>query len=259
MTKTIKKIKESPVGLESPVVYIRLTFWDEGHPYKEFDMVTHRSVLLKVAKTCRDILSQDETFKQKIYEETIYRAFRPKVRLDDFYTSVLKYICCRTKYGSNEHSQDVDKIISHINIENDDESVVYLLSPPLSRRVLREEPSKLYGKSETSMDLPSKLGFLTERETDLLDGIQEFVFKLPDKESYNFSYGDLCDFVMEDESEIGLVDTIAIMLETLVFYEFITLEHKQKDKDDIHYLRISLRDPEVYSEFFNLIGYSQSA
>lgn len=254
-----KKLKISPLGLETQVVCIRLTFWDESHTYKEFDMVTHRSVLLKMAKSCRNILSQDETLIQKIYEEIIYRAFKPKVKLDDFYTSVLKYICCHTKYGLNEHSQDVDKIVSHINIENDDESVVYLLSPPLSRSFLREEPSKLYGKSETSIALPSKLGFLTPRETRLLFGIQDFISKSPNKTSFLFSYSELVDCVMEDETEGKLRDTIDYMLETLIFYEFITLEYKNTDKGDHYYLNISLRDAEVYSEFLNMIENSQSA
>jgi hypothetical protein len=264
MTKTIKKINESPLGLESSVIYIRLTFWDDAHTYKEFDIVTRRSVLLKVAKTCKDSLLKDETFEQKIYEETINLAFRPKVKLDDFYTSVLKYICCRTNYRPTKHLKYVDKIVSHINIENDNESAVSLFAPPLSSRLLNDEQFKLVGKSKTSMALPSKLKFLNPSETEMLFGIQEIITNSPNKTSYNFSYGDLYD-VMEDadadvnESEFASIDRLNDLLNTLVFYEFISIEFKQKDKDDIHYLRISLRDPEVYSEFFNQIGYSQSA
>ncbi|RKZ85783.1 MAG: hypothetical protein DRQ39_06640, partial [Gammaproteobacteria bacterium] len=224
--------------------------------YKEFDLLTHYSVLLKTSNTCKDILIQDSTFKETIYKEIIYKAFRPKVKLDDFYETILKYICCN--HGFSPGGQ-INAIVSNINIEDEDESYFDCFEPPISKYVLRNYPYKLVGKSETSMDLPSKLNFLTPRETELLIGIQEIISRSPNKTSYDFSYSEFIDFVMEDEFEMKLRDRIDEMLNTLVFYEFITRGYKQTEKGDDHYHSISLNDPEVYEEFFNQIGYSQSA
>lgn len=224
-----------------------------GHMFKDFDFVTHYSVLSDLLRTCKKIQKKDKTYDKKIYDETINLAFRPKVRIDDICLSVLKYISTslRVEEKFPLYAHDEVQIISHIHVDDDDDSMVSIMTPEILEQIGIYDTYGFVGKSETSMVLPYKMDFLTETEERLLLGISDSILESPNKTTYDFTYGQLIEIIKADEYETKILDSIDDMLNTLIFYEFITVDQKNVFKEDgtldEHYFIISLCDAENLS------------
>lgn len=255
-----KEVKKSDDQLrEGPVVYIYASIFDDYRTFKEFRFVTTHDVLLQTSDLCRKLISQDNHYREIVYDEAINSAFRPKVSIKDICTSFIKYICCTLSAGKllPENPQEGLYYMAHLHLDNDDWSRCDILSRGILKKYIKiDDEFRLVGKSDVSMTLPSKLSLLNKVEMNLLDSIFATIYE-SNESIAKLNYGQFWDFLDAADSESKeefTKDEIDGVLNTLIFYDFITIDHEwvNEEGEKICLFLVSINDLQTYYDLLQL-------
>lgn len=252
---------------EAKEVHIRVIFEDEGHGFKDLDLVTSTKELLERTESCKMFLEPGDYYLEVVYEELLNRAFRPKIRLDLICNSILNYIGCYiTSESIIEKSKDEDpiEIVTHVNVENDDNSRVTIM--PIFEKVGRDiHYFNIYEKSDFKLSILSRCTFLTDTEKVFLFRLAEHILVSGDS-CLRIHFGELYGFLLEQYSEKGQEDInrdfLSITLNTLQFYDFISygwIAPDEKEGDKVPPLEIIVFDLDLYEKYFELPRSNQAA
>lgn len=260
-TIKIKKMKESIKTpdcqlREGPIVYVYATIFDDYQTFKEFYFVTTHEVLSKTYESCSKLIEKRKRSSKAVYNEAINLAFRPKVSINDICISFLKYICFTLREGDlkPENPQEALHYMAHLHLDNDNWSRCGILSRGILKKYLRiDDEFRWVGESDISMALPSKLRLLNKLEMSLLDHLFELIYD-SNESVIKLIYGQFWDLLdpIDAKSEEGFTkDEIDGMLNTLVFYDFITVDFEwvTEDNEEICLFVISIIDLPNYYDF----------
>jgi len=252
-----KEVKKSNDQLrDAPVVYIYATIFDDYQTFKEYRFVTTHEVLSRTYLTCCKLSDKRKRYRKAAYSKAIISAFRPKVSINDLCISFLKYICF-TLYAGDlqpENPQEAAYYVAHLHLDNDCWSRCWILSRGIFKRYTKiDEEFRFGGKSDISMTLPTKFRLLKKAEMDLLNGFFATIYETND-DIAKMTYGQIYDFLdpIDSESKEEFTrDEIDAMLNNLMFYDFITINHEwiSEDGDKQCLYVISIIDLQVYYDF----------
>jgi hypothetical protein len=241
---------------EGPYVYIYATIFDDYRTFKEFRFVTTHEVLSKTYSACSKLIDKWKRHHKAAYAKAINSAFRPKVSINDLCTSFLKYICCTICEDDllPETPQETMFYVVHLHLDNDRWSRCLIGSRGILKRYLKiEDEFRFVGKSVISMTLPTKFGLLSKVGKDLLNGIFETIYE-SNEAIAKMTYGQFWDFLDAKDSESKeefTKDEIDGLLNTLIFYDFITIDYEWviEDGEKKCLYVISITDLHVYYDF----------
>jgi hypothetical protein len=227
--KTVSKELNDPFREKLfAIIYVR--FWDYHRDYKEFKIVASNSFLSKMNDDCKRILKNDCEYKNSVYIETINLAFRPRVRITDFCTSVIKYICCslNIKEFINEYPNQQFKIDARIDVENSKLSEVIIV-PQRNTVVLGENDiiPKLLGYSDFLMPLKFRLEYLKKEEAMLLSKLSDIIHQ-SNHTHVRFSLDQLLNLLEWSYIDDIEDDPVCRILDSLQFYNFISVDTEDR-------------------------------
>jgi len=253
----------SPMNYDRVRVHIKVIFEDDDHGYMELYLVTNTEILLNTIIDCRLTLNQVSSYSDTVYNEVLNLVFRPKVPFNRICSSIMSYIGCNINsdvlVGHVLESPDEPvEIVAHINVESDEYSQLGIL--PNFDGWKREDPYyKMSNNHGTSLCLPSRIRVLNPMEQLFLFRLGYVLMELPTN-SCRWTYGQLWNFfwVQAQEMNYEEVDknTLSGIIDTLLFYELIDIKQEDIIEGDNnkkeHYFIFSVRDLNLYHEFFNL-------
>jgi len=224
MKTQITKLNDPQRGNRKSNIYLHVVFEDDYKKYREFFMVVHPDVLLKVINDCNEIHKQEDDYVNRIYNETINLVFRPRIPLNDICQSIISYLCCTPCYQEYimKSPEGGYKIIIIINVVDDEWSDIRILSDDCFKNHVIEDDFKIVGKGQLSMTLPSKLTFLREDERFFFFSLIPLV-KGTKSHSCLLTYSQLWKLflIQGDKDEKYGVERI---LDSLSFYDLIKVE-----------------------------------
>jgi hypothetical protein len=239
----------------NPYTYILVSFSDSYLEFKDFYFVAHQSFLSKIDNSCREVRNYNHNYVNNVYNETINLAYRPKVRIEDFCISAIKYICCKINISDllNEYRDQAFIIIINVNIDKEELSSTSITDPSVFYKNIGFFGSfNLLEESELSMSLLSKVNFLREDERKFLSGLIKIVNNLKQSKC-RLTYDELWDLLFEHE-DIRMYDHPQIdrCVKSLVFYEFITFQpeftYREDGLFDKYYQNITICDLKLINE-----------
>mgnify|MGYP001766457130 FL=1 len=222
---------------EGPIVYVYATIFDDYQTFKEFYFVTTHEVLSRTYESCSKLIEKRKRSSNAVYNEAINLAFRPKVSLNEICISFLKYICFTLHEGDlkPENPQEALHYMAHLHLDNDSWSRCGILNRGIMKKYLKiDDEFKWVGKSDISMALLSKFHLLKKVEMNLLDGLFALIYESNESVA-KLDYGqfwDLLDPADSESKEEFSRDEIDGMLNTLVFYDFITIDYEWVTEDN---------------------------
>lgn len=265
----------TPINNERVRTHIKVLLEDDDHGYNELYLVTNTETLFNTIIDCQLILKQSNSYSDTVYNEVINLVFRPKVTFKRICSGIMSYIGCNIDSDSLvshilEYPYEPVFIVVHINIESDEYSSVGIL--PNFSGWEREDPYfKLTNNLDTSLCLPSRLQVLNQLEQVFLIRLVYELMELP-THSCRWTYCQLLDFFRIQTQEMSddemadydiNNDTPSGIVDTLLFYGLIDLEQEDINEGDNnqkkHYFIFSVRDLNLYYEFFHLMNNEQAA
>jgi len=263
MKQIVNKNSENQLTQSEPKeVHIRVLIEDDDHGYKELDLISNSEELTKGIKSCRMILDSGEYYLEIVYEELLNRVFRPKIKLDVICNSILNYICCQLNIEElneklMEYGNETLKIVAHVNVETDDYSGVSIM-PIIEHEGEVGSLFDIFERSINQLSIPSRLEFLTDREKVFLFRVVKSILKSDDS-CFRGHFGQLWEFFIEqvDEEEHEFIgkDFLSGVIETLVFYDFISFTYDDNydgRSDPPIPLKITVFDLDLYDKYFRI-------
>lgn len=233
-------------------------------------MVTNAESLMNSIIDSRVSMSYSDIYMETAYNDTINYAFRPKIFFEEMCASVMAYIGC--ELNSNQLINHIEEyptepvfIVSHIDVESSDESSTDIL--PNFPNYSRYDPYfNLSNSLDTQLCLPSKLMVLNHLERVFLFSLVHELIDLP-KYTCRWTYSQVLDLlrnqIRASDTECSIRDTLSGIIDTLLFYDLIDLTQEDVDDDDTcrstHYFIFSVRDINLYPEFFQILEDDQAA
>jgi hypothetical protein len=156
-------------------------------------------------------------------------------------------------------------IVTHINVESDEYSQLGIL--PNIEGWEREYPFfRMSNSSDTSLCLPSRIQVLNPMEQVFLFRLVYALMELPTN-SCRWTYSQFWNFFWIQAQEMNYEevnkDNLFGIIDTLLFYELIDLKQEDIIEGDNnkkeHYFIFSVRDLNLYYEFFNLFDNEYAA
>lgn len=266
-----KVIEESdPINFERIKINIKVFFEDCDHGYKELYMITNAEILSNAIIDCQVSMTKSNRFSEVVYNDVINLAFRPKVDFERICASVMSFIGCNIDSNQlvchiEEYPSFPVDVVAHINVDDIDESSVDIL--PNFEDFIRHDPYfDLTNGIFTSLCLPSKLMYLNHMERVFLFSLAQELLDLP-KNICRWNYSQLLNFfrdqIRASDSERSIRDTLSGVIDALLFYDFIDLSQEDvyniDSNQSIHYFIFSVRDINLYPEFFQILDDEQAA
>lgn len=175
------------INFEKVRVNIKVFFEDCDHGYKVLYMVTNAESLMNSIIDSRLSMSYSDIYLETVYNDTISYAFRPKIFFEDMCGSVMAYLGCELNSTHlinhiEEHPSMPVFIVSHIDVENSDESSTDVL-PNITEYISCDPYFNLANSLDTQLCLPSKLLYLNDLERTFLFGLAQKLLDQPDNTS----------------------------------------------------------------------------
>jgi len=262
-------VKSDPSNYDRIKINIKVFFGDCDHGYKELYMVTNADCLMNSIIDSRLSMSDSDMYREVAYNDTINYAFRPKIFFEEMCASVMAYIGCDLNSTHlinhiEEHPSEPVFIVSHIDVESSDESSTDIL--PNSPNYSRYDPYfNLANSLDTQLCLPSKLLVLNHLERVFLYSLVQELMDLP-QNTCRLTYSQVLDLlrnqIRASDTECSIRDTLSGIIDTLLFYGLIDLLQEDVDDDSCrstHYFIFSVRDINLYPEFFQILEDDQAA
>ena len=240
---------------ENPVVYIRAFIEDDDRGYGTFDLVTNLDLVKQTAKSCKESMALDDSFVEKTYDEVLLKRFRPRTNNDEFCMSVIKYICNYLKEDINKLTTKRNRIVVHINVENDDWSEIAIMPLDYVEKFREIDARNDYvGSEDVKLDFVSKLGFVGFNELVILYHLVRSSESTPDH-ICRLTNSELLDQMSNangrNETEENSKEPISTILNSLSFYRFIDINYKGNG-DEIPFSReITVCDWDITKAYFN--------
>ena len=239
---------------ENPIVYIKVFFEDDYLGYGSFDMIAEVEMLKKMVKTCVDAMAIDNDFEHKVYDEISNIRFRPKVNVEEFCLSIVRYICTMKMVQGNTEKffSPYNRIVVHINIDNDEWSSIGSFEPQERVNFYKDTDNLHYvGKSEVKIAFESKIEFLSMTDKVFFIGMFNLL-KSSGVQSFDLVDGKLFHwwFSENNENEDLHQNDMTGILERLLFNDFIDFQHESEG--DKNYRReITICDMDIVTEYLN--------
>jgi hypothetical protein len=165
-TLKTKKLDNSFVKSENPLVRFKIIFDKKGAVSYPLYIAADHSSILRMIKSCKEAIKQDSNYSQLVYNETIYK-LNSGSGASELLESIVKYICCYYPLEKivTENLQDYVHISAHIHEENEESDIELVTSfkPPFLNKTFKK-----VGNSEFFMTLESSLIFLSDEQYFLL-------------------------------------------------------------------------------------------
>jgi len=264
------KAESTQINYGKVRIHIKVFFIDCDHGYKNLYMVTNADSLMNSIIDSRLSMSSSNNYSDDIHDDTLSLAFRPKIYFEEICAVVLAYLGC--KLNSNqlvnqieEYPSDPVFIVAHIDVESSDESSADIM-PNLPDHSWYDPYFYLVNSLDTQLCLPTKLMVLNHLERVFLFSLVQDLLDLPKNTSrWNHSqvFDRFSDLIRANESDRSIRDTLSGIIDTLLFYDFIDLKEDETGGDDANqpsdYFILSVRDINLYTEFFQILEDDQAA